>query len=94
MSIVPNESQRQRTHSMITRSINQIYKPKQFHVVTKHHIPHAIEPSCVSQALYDPHWKQAMFEKLTALMRHNIWILVPLPKNCNPIGYKWVFRVK
>jgi len=52
--IVPNESQPQRTHSMITRSMNQIYKPKQFHVVTKHLLPHAIEPSCVRQALCDP----------------------------------------
>jgi hypothetical protein len=79
---------------MVTRSINQIYKPKQFHVVTKHFIPHAIEPSCVSQALYDPRWKQAMFEELTALMRHNIWILAPPPKNRNPISCKWVFWVK
>jgi len=88
MSIVPNESQPQRTHSMVTRSINQIYKPKQFHVVTKHLIPHAIEPRCVIQALYDSRWKQAMFEELIALMRHNKWILVPPPKNYNPIGCK------
>lgn len=55
MSIAPNVSQPQRTHSMVTESMNQIYKPKQFHAVTKHPIPHTIEPSCVSQALCDPH---------------------------------------
>ena len=79
---------------MVTRSINQIYKPKQFHVVTKHPITHAIEPSCVRQALCDPHWRQVMFEELTTLMRHKTWTLVSPPEHCNPIGYKWVFLVK
>jgi len=88
MFIVPNESQPQRTHSMITRSMNQIYKPEQFHVVTKHPLPCAIEPSCVRQVLYDPRWRQAMSEELTALIRHSIWILVSPPKHYNPIGCK------
>jgi len=79
---------------MVTRSMNQIYKPKQFHVVTKHLITHVIELSCVRQALYDPHWRQAMSEELTALMRHSTWTLVSPPKHCNSIGYKWVFWVK
>jgi len=35
-----------------------------------------------------------MSAKLTALMRHNIWTLVPPPKHCHPIDCKWVFRVK
>ena len=29
----------QRTHTMTTRSINQIFKPKQIHIVSKHHLP-------------------------------------------------------
>jgi hypothetical protein len=94
MSIAPNVSQPQRTHSMVTRSMNQIYKPKQLHTVTKHPIPHSIGQSCVSQALRDPHWRRAMSEELTALMRHGTWALVSPPKHCNPIGCKWVFRVK
>jgi hypothetical protein len=52
IDVVPNP-QPQRTHSMITRSLNKIYKPKQFHAVTKHPLPNAIEPSCVSQVLAD-----------------------------------------
>ena len=94
MSDVATDSQPQRTHFMITRSLNNIYKPKQFHVITKHPLPYAIEPSCVSQALGDPRWRQAMSAKLTALMRHNTWTLVPPPKHCHLIGCKWVFRVK
>jgi hypothetical protein len=74
--------------------LNQIYKPKQFHVVTKHPLPNAIEPNCMSQALGDLWWRQAMFAELTALMRHSIWTLVPPSKHCLPIGCKWVFQVK
>jgi hypothetical protein len=94
VSDVATDSQSQRTHSMITRSLNNIYKPKQFHVVTKHPLPHAIEPSCVSQALGDPRWRQAMFAELTTLIRHGIWTLISPPKHCHPINYKWVFQVK
>ena len=35
-----------------------------------------------------------MSEELMALMRHGTWVLVSPPKHCNPIGCKWVFRVK
>ena len=48
----------------------------------------------MSQALRDPHWRQAMSEELMALMRHGTWALVSPPKHCNPIGCKWVFWVK
>lgn len=42
------------TYSMKTRSMNNIYKPKQFHLVIKHPTPPTIEPTCVSQAIRDP----------------------------------------
>ena len=35
-----------------------------------------------------------MSDELTALMHHGTWDLVSLPKNCNPVGCKWVFHVK
>jgi len=70
IDVVPNP-QPQRTHSMITRSLNKIYKPKKFYVITKHPLPNTIEPSCVSQALGDSRWRQAMSTELTTLMRHN-----------------------
>jgi hypothetical protein len=41
----------QRTHNMTTRSINQIFKPKQIHTVSKYPLPQTIEPTCVSQAI-------------------------------------------
>ena len=79
---------------MVTRSMNNIFKPKQIHTVTKHPIPPTLEPTCVSQAVSNPQWREAMSSELTALMRHGTWDLVPPPKNCNPMGCKWVFRIK
>lgn len=35
-----------------------------------------------------------MSEELTVLMRHGTWDHVSPPNKCNPVGYKWVFRVK
>ncbi|KAF5442060.1 hypothetical protein F2P56_037245 [Juglans regia] len=68
-----------RIHSMTTRSMNNIHKPKQLHSTTNHPIPSTIEPTCVGQALREPHWRTAMSEELTALMRHSTWELVPPP---------------
>ncbi|XP_031267031.1 uncharacterized protein LOC116125457 [Pistacia vera] len=79
---------------MTTRSMNNIHKPKQFNCVTKHPLPSTIEATCVGQALCEPHWRQAMSEELTALMHHGTWELVSPPKNGNPVGCKWMFRMK
>ena len=82
------------THNMTTRSMNQIFKPKQIHTVSKHPLPQTIEPTSVSQAISQPHWCEAMSTELTALMKHGTWDLVLPPSNCTPVGCKWVFRVK
>ncbi|XP_011016404.1 PREDICTED: uncharacterized protein LOC105119910 [Populus euphratica] len=83
-----------RVHSMTTRFMNEIYKPKKTFLVTKHPLPSSLEPSSVTVALADSRWREAMSSKLTALMRHNTWQLVPPPSDCNIVGCKWVFRVK
>ncbi|KAL6322447.1 hypothetical protein AAG906_008102 [Vitis piasezkii] len=76
-----------RIHTMTTRSMNNIHKPKQFNFVTKHPLPPTIEPTCVGQALREPYWRHAMSDELTALMHHGTWDLVSPPKNCNPVGF-------
>ena len=83
-----------RVHRMTTRSMNDIYKPKNSFLVTKHPLPSSLEPSSVTAALVDSRWREAMSSELTALMRHNTWQLVPPPPDCNTVGCKWVFRVK
>ncbi|RVW27791.1 Retrovirus-related Pol polyprotein from transposon RE2 [Vitis vinifera] len=67
-----------RLHKMTTRSMNNIFKPKQLHLVSKHPIPLAIEPTCVTQAVNHPQWRDAMSTELTALMKHGAWDLARL----------------
>ncbi|GKV19456.1 hypothetical protein SLEP1_g29717 [Rubroshorea leprosula] len=81
-----------RTHPMVTRSQNQIFKPKQLYLAET---PCSeVEPTCVSQALKDHRWRQAMSEEFTALVSQGTWDLVPPAPNQNIIGCKWVFRLK
>ena len=79
---------------MTTWSMNKNFKPKQLNYVSKNPLPKTIEPTCVSQALSQPQWRDAMSSELTTLMKHETWDLVPIPLNYNLVGYKWVFKVK
>ena len=74
------------TRTMTTRFMNQIFKPKQLNTVTKHPLPQILEPTCVSQAITQIHWREAMSNELTALMQHGTWDLMPLPPNSTPVG--------
>ena len=35
-----------------------------------------------------------MHEELENFERNQVWVLVPPPSNCHPIGTKWVFKNK
>ncbi|PNX94541.1 hypothetical protein L195_g017718 [Trifolium pratense] len=72
-------------HHMLTRS-----KTKNNPTVLVTHI----EPTSVKQALQSSHWVTAMKEEYDALLRNNTWTLVAPPAHKQPIGCKWVFRVK
>ncbi|GKU95397.1 hypothetical protein SLEP1_g8760 [Rubroshorea leprosula] len=82
------------THGMITRSQNNIFKPKTLFTMTKHPIDPPLEPTCVSQALKHHQWRQAMSDEFNALVRQGTWELVPSNNHQNVIGCKWVFRIK
>ena len=71
---------------MVTCSKNGIFKPKVYLAET--------EPSTAKKAMLDPKWHQAMQAEYVALIKNNTWTLVPLPEGRNPIGCKWVFRIK
>ncbi|GKV02336.1 hypothetical protein SLEP1_g14789 [Rubroshorea leprosula] len=83
-----------RTHNMTTRSQNNIFKPRTLFLATKHPLDNSIEPTCVSHALNNPQWRQAMSDEFNALVRQGTWELVPHTGAQNVIGCKWVFRVK
>ncbi|OMP12258.1 hypothetical protein COLO4_03359 [Corchorus olitorius] len=54
----------QRTHPMITRSQNNIFKPKKLFAATKHPLPSDIELTSATLAIKFPEWKEAMMEEL------------------------------
>ncbi|KAI5419469.1 hypothetical protein KIW84_043587 [Lathyrus oleraceus] len=57
-------------HFMIARGKEEIFKSKKLFSVSKHPLPPAEEPTCVSKAMQCHEWKQAMFEEFTALMNN------------------------
>jgi hypothetical protein len=91
-------------HPMLTRSKNNITKPKSFFDGTSNHpLPHAlltiialdeVEPTCHSTAIKHPKWREAMNAEFDALLKNQTWHLVPPSATRNVIGYKWVFQIK
>ncbi|XP_019157453.1 PREDICTED: uncharacterized protein LOC109154023 [Ipomoea nil] len=60
-----------------------------FHALTV-----STDPTCYSQAVGHPHWREAMDQVFNALLHNHTWRLVPPEPHMNIIGYKWVFRTK
>ncbi|PNX92270.1 retrovirus-related Pol polyprotein from transposon TNT 1-94 [Trifolium pratense] len=52
------------------------------------------EPTSFHQAVKDPKWRFAMDEELRALHDNGTWSLQHLPPNKNPVGCKWVYKIK
>ena len=53
-----------------------------------------LEPTCFDDAVGQAKWEEAMNEEMAALHVNKTWDLVPLPKDKNIIGYKWIYKVK
>ena len=51
-----------------------------------------VEPSKFEEDKRDEHWIIEMEEELSQIEKNETWELVPIPKNKNVIGTKWVFR--
>uniref|UniRef100_A0A2N9I0S6 Reverse transcriptase Ty1/copia-type domain-containing protein n=2 Tax=Fagus sylvatica TaxID=28930 RepID=A0A2N9I0S6_FAGSY len=94
------------TYHMLTRSKNLIFKPKiPTDGTTRYPLPKALlvatasasslpEPTCFTTASKDPNWRNAMNVEFDALLKNQIWSLVPPSPNQNIVGCKWVFRIK
>jgi hypothetical protein len=68
----------------------RIYSPKQTHL----ELSSMIEPNSFEEASKDEFWNEAKDEELDQIEKNDTWELVPIPKNKNVIGTKWVFRNK
>ncbi|XP_019168916.1 PREDICTED: uncharacterized protein LOC109164824 [Ipomoea nil] len=53
-----------------------------------------IDPTCYSQAVGHPQWRDAMDQEFNALLHNNTWELTPATPQMNIIGCKCVFRTK
>uniref|UniRef100_A0A2N9F2C9 Reverse transcriptase Ty1/copia-type domain-containing protein n=1 Tax=Fagus sylvatica TaxID=28930 RepID=A0A2N9F2C9_FAGSY len=92
------------SHPMITRSQNNITKPrKPTDGTILYPIPRALlaavdssitEPTCYSTAVKIPEWRTAMNLEFDALLKNKTWSLVPQSQARNLVGCKWVFRIK
>ena len=52
------------------------------------------EPTCFSQAVFDPKWQATIDAEIAALEANNTWTVTILPPTKHPIGCKWVYRIK
>jgi len=92
-----------RLHPMVTRAQNQIVQPRIFtDGRVKYPISRALlavhdvaltEPTCYSNVVKVPEWRQAMQTEFNALLQNQTWTLVP-QQATNLVGCKWVFKVK
>lgn len=52
------------------------------------------EPKGYKITLKKPQWKEAMDEKMEALMTNDTCSLVHRPDDTNVVGSKWIFKIK
>ncbi|KAL9993337.1 putative RNA-directed DNA polymerase [Helianthus debilis subsp. tardiflorus] len=67
------------------------YNPSSFHTTPS---PSTTEPTTFATANTDSHWRKAMADEYSALIRNGTWTLVPSPPNANIVDCKWVYKVK
>jgi hypothetical protein len=53
-----------------------------------------IEPTYFEEANNDEFWNKAMYEEFDQIEKNDTWELVPILKDKNVIGTKWVYRNK
>lgn len=81
-------------HSMVTRAKLGIFKPKVLTVSSSFSTDNSILPTTFNQAILILEWKNAMLAECNALLATNTWQLVPPHPGQNPVGCKWVFKLK
>ncbi|KAG9444534.1 hypothetical protein H6P81_015874 [Aristolochia fimbriata] len=85
----------------VRRSQRQIRAPNRYTLVGDSY------PRLEDKDILDPHdydsaiadieakkWDIAMKEEMDSMQKNKVWTLVEPPKNCKPIGCKWIFKRK
>jgi hypothetical protein len=93
-----------RVHPMRTRSMNHIFQQRQLTDGTiRYPVPQVlvaetdsalIEPTCFSNAVKVPEWRNVMQVEYNALLQNQTWSLVAKQPSHNLVGCKWVFKLK
>jgi len=81
------------SNSMVTRSKNNIHKPKQ-HLSFLAHSPSPETPYSYKQAQGEPHWNVFMQAKFDALVRNHMWTLIPNDPSKREVNCKWLFAFR
>uniref|UniRef100_A0A2N9FUD2 Reverse transcriptase Ty1/copia-type domain-containing protein n=1 Tax=Fagus sylvatica TaxID=28930 RepID=A0A2N9FUD2_FAGSY len=80
------------------RQSSRIVKPpsylQDYHCTFTLAISTPIEPQFYHEAVKSPHWVDAMSKELEALEANHTWVLTSLPPGKQPIGCKWVYKLK
>lgn len=85
----------QSNHQMMTQAKNKITKPNTKLSLTVSFIQNLPkEPTTVTQALKDEHWRKSLSVEFDAHQRNQTWNLVPPDPSQNVSGCKWVFKKK
>ena len=97
VTVAPN------VHSMVTRSKNNIHRPKQSSDAFIRYplpkalttlVPTAAEPTSYSQASKSVHWREAMNQEFSALLHNGTWSLVSPPIHANIVRCRWIYKIK
>lgn len=57
-------------------------------------ITNVVEPKHFKVVVGHTEWDTTMNEEVEALQKQGTWILVPMPKEKNIVGSKWVYKIK
>ena len=93
----PRHIQRRHPPQTMIGDIDQrVTRSRSYHIS---HFAHSafvasFEPRDVAHALSNFDWVNAMHEELENFERNQVWVLVPPPPDCHPIGTKWVYKNK